>query len=154
MTSTRAAAWHGLVAGVFLTAFVGMGAITFDALHRQNRVLAQTPTASSDLYLQADLGVAGGMAAVHRCLDGLAKGSVVAVISRPGTHQSLSAQMILLALWERGMNGVDVAAPDVSLEQKVRARHAAAIFHLDGEPPAWLAQPERLGTSLSFGKMP
>jgi hypothetical protein len=138
---------------LFLTVFIGIGAVPFDTLHRQARVKEQGPTNSADLSYEENLGVVHGTARIAELLRGVPAGSRVAVAYKVGTYQTVCSQMICQAAWSGGLRPVEIATDEGELERRVRASGAVAVFFLDRQGPEWLPNAEVLGSSLCFARL-
>jgi hypothetical protein len=138
---------------LFFIAFIGVGAVPFDTLHRQVRVTDQGPTNSADLSYKENLGIDNGSARIAESLRHVPAGARVAVAYRFGTYQTVCSQMICQAAWNAGLRPVEITTDEPELEQRVRATGAVAIFYLDGPPPAWLPTPQVFSSSFSFAQL-
>jgi hypothetical protein len=137
---------------LFLVAFVGAGALPFDTLGRQLRVRDQGPMNSSDAAYSADLSLEDGSRRINECLHKLPANSRVAILHRPGTSQTVSSQMISLAVWMREFTPVQIASDAKDAGVLFERAGCNAAFYLDGEPPSWLAENRRLSPLISFAR--
>ena len=148
MEKRRLAEWHLVGWSVFLVAFIGAGAVTFDSLPRQMRVADQGPTNSSDAVLMGALGLANGSARISACLETLPPRSRIAVMYRP--YQALCAELICLAAWDKGMSAVAIAEDSPDAKSDLENSGAVAAFWLWGTPPPSFFPPEVIIKELGF----
>lgn len=147
MNPRRIAEWQIAFWAAFLFAFVGAGAIPFDGLKRQRRVLDQGPQNSTDSILSSELGLSDGAQRIAECLrDVPADGSVV-LIYRGHSLDELPAQLISRLAWPRRI--VVGTAPPPGLPIR-GPRIPAFLIGPDGFPGFW--ETRRLSPVLRFGQ--
>jgi hypothetical protein len=150
MDSCRRAEWQIAGWSIFLLAFAFAGAVTFDGLDRNARVLDQGPTNSTDAAFARDLGVEHAAEQVERCLAPLPDGATIAVIFRRDSMQALEAQLLCQAAWMHGLRPITFAAVGPVLREDLDRAGVVAGFSLGLCPPDGAAESERLGGLLHF----
>lgn len=150
MTDRRSFEWQVVGWALFFLAFVGAGAVTFDRLAKQQHVMDQSPHNSSDACYWRELKLPDGSRRVEESLALLPKGGRVVLLYRPGTYQSLPAQLISLAAWRRGLQVAEVPAEASDARQQVAMHEPDGVFTLDGQSPEWFSSPRQLGENCAF----
>src|SRR5687768_860223 len=101
--SHRRAEWQVAAWLVFLLAFVFVGSLPIGGVRRLLRVHDQGPTNSTDATLAADLGVTDGSRRIADCLAKVPPGGAVGIVFDLGSFHTVSAQIVSLAAWSRGL---------------------------------------------------
>lgn len=150
MDSRRRAEWQIAAWFVFLLAFVFVGSVPIGGIRRLLQVHNQGPTNSTDATLAADLGFADGSRRIGNCLEKVPRGGAVGIVFELGSYHTVSAQIISLAAWSRGLRTVQIPSRGGRVRANLEQARTDAAFFLGPESPAWLPGAERLGNELYF----
>jgi len=150
MSPRRRAEWQLSAWFIFMLAFVWVGSLPIGMIRHLHQVRDQGPTNSTDATLASDLGCGLGIRSIKERLARLPRGSNVAVVFQPGSYQTVSSQIISLAIWSDDRRAVQLHYTNSESPIGLQSADFDAAFILGNSPPWMPAGSERLGSQLCF----